>query len=58
MTSIKAMLEEYDYDYALLLIEQLMICKLPLDVKKNIDSLKAAIDDENAKEVFAIIKRM
>lgn len=58
VTSIKAMLEEYDYDYALLLIEQLMICKLPLDVKKNIDSLKAAIDDENAKEVFAIIKRM
>ncbi len=58
ISSIKTMLGEYEIDYAARLIEQLLTCKLPSDVKENIHSLKAAMDDENAKDIYAIVKRI
>ncbi len=58
ISSIKTMLGEYEIDYATRLIEQLLTCRLPSDIKENIHSLKAAMDDENAKDIYAIVKRI
>lgn len=55
---IKDMLFDYDYSGALRILEQLMDCKLPETKKADIDSLKKAIDEENVKEIYNILRRI
>ena len=58
MSSIKDMITRFEYADAMRVILELMSCKMSGQLKEDIDSLKTAIDEDNAKEIFAIIKRI
>lgn len=49
------MAEDFQYDRVKRLIGELELCELPGDIRKNIDSLKRAVDMENVKEMYAVI---
>ena len=52
------MAEQFDYDRLNRLIAELELCELSADIRKNIDSLKAAVDTDNAKEIFAVVAKL
>ena len=52
--AICKMIDSFDYDGVNRLISELASCQLSESVQKNIDSLRKAVDIEDAKEIFSI----
>ena len=52
------MAENFQYDRLKRLVAELELCEMADDIRKNIDSLKAAVDTENAKEIFAMVDKL
>ncbi len=54
MNALCSMIDVFDYDGILRLLAELELCELTEKTQKNIDSLKKAIDNDNAREIFAV----